>query len=146
MSRKFVRSMEIIFLIVLLFLLLFSFDGSAKTITVDDDGGADYTKIQDAINASENGNTIRVFDGTYIENVIVNKSINLIGNGSEITSIDAKGNGDVVKITADWVNISGFNVTGSQQYYAGIEIASKFLAIMRNIVKITISTLLGVKD
>lgn len=64
---------------------------SGKTITVDDDGGADYENIQDAIDEAENGDTVRVHDGYYKENVVVNKSINLIGNGSENTTIDGMG-------------------------------------------------------
>ena len=94
----------------LLSLLLLFRKGTAITITVNDEGNADYTKIQDAIDNSTNGDTIRVFEGTYTENIIVNKSLSLIGNGSEITVIDGGENGDVVMITADWVNISGFFV------------------------------------
>jgi len=81
-----------------------------RTITVDDDGGADYEKIQDAIDAAEEGDTIRVYEGTYYENVVVDEIVNLMGNGSENTTIDAEGSGRVVQITADWVNISGFRV------------------------------------
>ncbi len=32
----------------------------ARTITVDDDGGADYEKIQDAIDNATNGDTVRI--------------------------------------------------------------------------------------
>ena len=48
------------------------------TITVDDSGGADFEKIQDAVNASSDGDTVFVYNGTYYENVVVNKSINVI--------------------------------------------------------------------
>ena len=87
-----------------------------------------FNRIQDAINASDDRDTIRVYDGTYFENVIVNKSVCLIGNGSEVTTIDGGGNGDVVTITADWVNISGFNITnaGTNQWDAGMRILSDY--------------------
>ena len=39
-----------------------------KTIYVDDDGGADYTKIQDAIDNASDGDTIFVYEGLYFEN------------------------------------------------------------------------------
>ena len=56
--------------------ILLVIDGvEGKTITVDDDGGADFTKIQDAINAGQVGDTIRVYNGTYYERIIVNKSL-----------------------------------------------------------------------
>jgi len=61
------------------------------TLTVDDDGGADYTSIQAAIDNSSDGDTIRVFEGTYRELVSVNRSITLQGNGSEETIIDGSG-------------------------------------------------------
>ncbi|MCK4613427.1 MAG: hypothetical protein KAU14_01380 [Thermoplasmata archaeon] len=67
-------------------------NAGARTITVDDAGGGNFTKIQDAINASENGDTIRVWEGTYFEDLVVNKTVSLIGNGSEVSVIDGKGN------------------------------------------------------
>ena len=47
-----------------IFLLLVLIGGSeAKTITVDDSGGADYSSIQNAVNNATEGDTIRVFEG-----------------------------------------------------------------------------------
>ncbi|UCE49851.1 MAG: hypothetical protein JSW47_06795, partial [Phycisphaerales bacterium] len=45
----------------------------AEVITVDDDGGADFTDIQPAINASQNGDTIVVKPGTYIHKISFNR-------------------------------------------------------------------------
>ena len=42
-----------------------------KTIYVDDDGGTDYSTIQDAINAAENGDTIYVYSGKYNEKIFL---------------------------------------------------------------------------
>ena len=69
-------------------------DGRGETITVDDDGGADHTRIQDAIDNATGGDTIRVFNGTYYENVVVDKPVSLIGNDSVNTTIDGGGSGD----------------------------------------------------
>ncbi|MDY6965908.1 MAG: NosD domain-containing protein, partial [Halobacteriota archaeon] len=52
---------------------------AATTWTVDDSGGADFTKIQDAVNAASAGDTIIVYSGTYYENVIVDKQLTLRG-------------------------------------------------------------------
>ncbi|MBC8525944.1 MAG: hypothetical protein H8D22_03585, partial [Candidatus Cloacimonetes bacterium] len=38
---------------------------NAEIITVNWDGSGDYTTIQEGINASSNGDTVLVADGTY---------------------------------------------------------------------------------
>ena len=37
---------------------------------VNDDGGAEYTSIQEAINAAESGDTVVVSSGIYYENIV----------------------------------------------------------------------------
>lgn len=69
--------------------------------------------IQDAINSAKSGDTIFVSSGTYYENVVVNRTVSLIGENRKTTIIH--GNGawlDVITIEADWVNITGFSITG----------------------------------
>ena len=53
---------------------------AAKTIIVDCNGGGDYTKIQDAINHSLDGDTVIVKPGTY------NQSIHFYGRAITLTS------------------------------------------------------------
>ena len=79
-------------------------------ITVDDSGGADYTKIQDAIANASSGYTIKVFSGTYNEHVATNKSLKLIGEDKETTIIDGGGSGQCIYVVADNVKISGFTI------------------------------------
>ena len=101
---------------------------STTTIIVDDDGtpGVDcnYTTIQEGIDAANSGDTVFVKNGTYYENVIVNKTINLTGESWDTTIIDGGGSGDVIYVNASWVNIKGFTVTGSGlgSMDAGIEL------------------------
>ncbi|MCI0497845.1 MAG: hypothetical protein L0Z54_06110 [Thermoplasmata archaeon] len=95
------------------------------TYTVDDDwAGADYSSIQDAHNASMAGDTINVYAGTYYEHLKINRTLTLTGNGSSDTIIDGSGSGTVVRIRADSVSMSGFNVTngGTSKPYSGIYI------------------------
>jgi parallel beta-helix repeat protein len=97
------------------------------TITVDDSGGADFEKIQDAINVSSDGDTVFVFNGLYNERIIINRSINLNGEDKRTTKINGSGDLDTIKVTSDWVNITGFTisgagVTGSPDTDAGIEL------------------------
>jgi parallel beta-helix repeat protein len=89
---------------------------SASTWYVDDDGGgADFTKIQDAVNTATPGDTIIVSDGTYIENIEVDKSLTIQSEtGSDYTVIQAEDPDEsIFRVNEDYVNISGFTVKGA---------------------------------
>ena len=108
-----------------------------NTIYVDDDGGADYTRIQDAIDNASDGDTVFVYSGTYYENLIVDKSISLIGENKDTTIIDGYENGDVVYITTDGVTISDFTIMNGKDGYlhAGVDIYASYTTISNNIIK-----------
>lgn len=74
-----------------------------------------WSTIQKGINNATAGNTVNVSAGMYNENVIVNVSVNLIGAGIDATTIHASNTSDhVISVSdTDYVNISGFNVTGA---------------------------------
>jgi parallel beta-helix repeat protein len=81
-----------------------------STITVPDD----YSTIQEAINAAMPGDTIYVHNGTYQENVVVNKTdLTLRGENPSTTIIDGKRIGNVLTITAENVNIAKFSIQNS---------------------------------
>jgi parallel beta-helix repeat protein len=96
---------------------------------VDDDGGADFENIQDAINQSSDGYTIFVYNGTYYENIRINKKITLIGENKNSTIIDgSRRNGyDVILVLADFVIISSFTIQNSGFSFNGIEAGVKIL-------------------
>ena len=76
----------------------------------DTDGDADFATIQAAINNTNPGGTVHVADGTYNENIVVNKSLTLQADSSPV--IDGGGNlGPGVHITAADVTFQGFTVT-----------------------------------
>jgi nitrous oxidase accessory protein NosD len=87
---------------------------SADTIYVSE--GGDQT-IQQAVNNAIQGDTIIVRDGTYTKNVNVNVAHLTIRseNGSASTTVPAANSNDhVFYVTVvDYVNISGFTVTGA---------------------------------
>jgi parallel beta-helix repeat protein len=84
---------------------------AGATLYVGGTGGGNYTKIQWAIDNASDGETVFVYNGTYLENVIVNKTITLMGEHWSNTTIDGQGIGDVVWVNRSWVNITGFTIT-----------------------------------
>jgi len=81
-----------------------------RTWTVNDDGPADFHTIQEAINAATDGDTIYVHNGTYYENVVVNKTVWLVGEAKSTTIIDGNETRATILVTANNVNINGFTV------------------------------------
>jgi parallel beta-helix repeat protein len=69
-----------------------------------------FDMIQEGIDTASDGDTVIVLSGTYYENILINKQINLTGEDMDSTTIDAGGSGDVVHINANWVNITGFTI------------------------------------
>jgi parallel beta-helix repeat protein len=90
-------------------------DPAPKTWYVDDSGGADFSQIQDAVTAAKAGDTIIVKDGTYTENITVDKSLTIESeNGADKAIVQAAvTNADVFKVTAENVTIDGFTVSGA---------------------------------
>jgi parallel beta-helix repeat protein len=84
------------------------------TWTVDDDGPADFKTIQEAINNASSGDTIFVHNGTYYENVVINKTVILMGENRDFTIIDGgKINNNVVTVEANNVSIQNFTIMKS---------------------------------
>ena len=109
---------------------------STKTVYVDDDnteGPWDgtleypYQYISDGIFNSTEGDNIYVFNGTYYENITVDKPITLIGENKSSTIIDGMYADVVVEITYDYVNIINFTIknSGGYMHNAGVKIYSE---------------------
>jgi len=88
----------------------------AGFIFVDDSGSKfedgslkyPFRSIQDGVDAADDGDIVRVFVGGYEENVLVETSIDLVGNGTSSIIHPTSGHG--VEILADWMNLSGFTI------------------------------------
>ena len=80
---------------------------------------ASSTPIQSAINNASDGDLVYVYNGTYTENVEVNKQLTIrsISSDPANTIVNASNPSDhAFEVSADYVNISGFavqNATGS---------------------------------
>jgi parallel beta-helix repeat protein len=77
-------------------------------------GPGNYTTIQSAIDHANPSDTVFVYSGLYLENVMVDKPLDVRGEERNTTIIDGGGIGDVVKITSDSVNLCTFTVRHGQ--------------------------------
>jgi parallel beta-helix repeat protein len=96
----------------------------------------DYRTIQAAVDAADDGYRIIVRDGTYRENINVNKRLTIRSeNGSTSTIVRASDSDNhVFEVTADYVNLSGFTMTGATQGWsaAGIYLYADYCDISDN--------------
>ena len=91
-----------------------------NTIYVDDDavpGWYDATHvktIQEGILNATIGETIYVYSGIYVENVVVNKTVNLVGENKNTTIVDGNESGEVMLVKGTWpfgnVSIRNFKI------------------------------------
>ena len=112
---------------------------SGNTLYVGGSGPNNYTKIQDAINNSTDGDKVFVFDDSspYYENIVVKKSITIQGENKYTTIIDGANNSHGVNIIADSVTVTGFTIQncsgGIFTLISGILLSSNNNTIMDNI-------------
>jgi len=118
------RRATVLLLMILCILVAFPNVGTVKaepkTIVIPDD----YASIQAAIDNAADGDTIFVKEGTYHENVVVNKSLSLVGENVDTTIIDGnppEGYRIAITIHCDGVSVSGFKLLYG---YAGIQLVS----------------------
>jgi hypothetical protein len=120
-----VIGLAIVFMAVLLVLL--GSNARAADIYVDDDNAGGpwdgsmanpYQNITSGIANSNPTDNIYVWDGSYNENITIDKSLQLIGNSSATTTIDGFGTfNNIINITAEGVEVTGFNITESGLWY-----------------------------
>jgi len=116
-------------LIIILICLSAAIPCTARIITVDDDGPADFNNIQAAINAAVEGDTVIVAEGRYVENINFNgRNITLTSTDPcspdvvAATIIDGNRNGSVVTFNRgedENCVLNGFTITNGNAEYGG---------------------------
>jgi len=91
--------------------------GTGNILYVGGSGPGNYTSIQGAINDASSGDTVFVFDdiSPYRENLVITKSINLIGEDINTTIINGSGTEIAVHLLANSINISGFTIENNSK-------------------------------
>lgn len=80
---------------------------TTRTVCATD---CDFETIQEAINAAEPGDVIEVGDGSFNENLVINKQLTIKSENVHEAVINGSDDGIVVLITEDDVTFEGFTV------------------------------------
>ena len=83
-----------------------------KGLVKNTNSGSTWYKIQDAIDNSSSGDTLHIWAWMYSENVVVDESITIVGNGTGNTTLNATSSGKGFSITSDDVTIKNIKVEG----------------------------------
>lgn len=91
-------------------------------------------RLLEAVAAAQPGDTIHVDGGVFAGNLIIDKSLTLMGHNWPV--IDGQSTGTVVKITAPGTTLSGFDIRNSgdslDQENAGVDVAATDVTIAGN--------------
>jgi len=108
---------------------------------VGGNGTGNYTSIQDAIDKANDGDTVYVLNGTYNENIELDKRLSLIGEDKKTTIIDGKQEGCTINLSSENAIIKNFTIIGggfdtddfTNFFRAGIRITGSNNIICNNI-------------
>jgi len=77
-----------------------------------------------------------VYNGTYFENIVIDKSVTLIGEDKNNTIIDGRETGNTIKVNVDNVTIQSFTIQHSGHIFpnSGINLSSNYNLIENNII------------
>ena len=136
MKKTNLSTVFILLLFISLIFLHVEICGAANksTLYVGGIGTGNYTSINSAINAANDGDTIFVYNGTYYESIEIDREIRLIGEDVNNTVIDGGGDDFVIMLKADNIEIANFTIQNSGDVFpnAGINVGTKYNKISNN--------------
>jgi len=141
---KYISIKKNISIILILSLIIINFNFNIRghqinnnILYVGGNGNGNYSKIQDAINDSKDGDKIFVYKGTYYENIIIDKSLVITGEEKYETIIDGLNKNHVILLKNENINISGFTIQNAGNGFSGIFITDQSYntIIYNNIIK-----------
>jgi parallel beta-helix repeat protein len=121
---------------------------SGITFYVGGSEPGNYTTIQSAIDAASSGDIVFIYDDSspYLENIIVNKSIAIIGEKKNTTILDGRGKNFVIYINTEYATIKDLTIQNTSKEFvncdSGIKIQYSYNILIFNC-KIT-NTLAGI--
>ena len=80
-------------------------------------GPGNYTKIQDALDNASDGDTVFVYSNIYYENILINKSVQLLGENRQTTIVQSVKNQDTLTIQGRNISISNFRILANYTYF-----------------------------
>lgn len=111
-----------------------------ETIYVNDDADSNWydathvKTIQEGLDNASAHDTIFVYNGIYIENIVIDKTLTLTGEDKNKTIIDGDYKGNSIEIIEKDVTINGFTIknSGRKENEAGIVIHSNGVLLQNN--------------
>ena len=99
--------------------------------------GAEFVSIQEAVDWSSPGDTIFVESGTYLETIVLNEKLTLMGidSGRGPPVIDTAQRGNGIDIRMDGCTVDQFVIQNGTPLFTGIRVASDNDTIRQNTVR-----------
>jgi parallel beta-helix repeat protein len=101
---------------------------------VGGNGQNNFSKIQDALDNTSNGDAVFIheYSSPYYENIVINKSISLIGENRDNTVIDGSERGDVITVNSNNISIYKLTIQRDGWYDDGIRLNANKSTIISN--------------